>query len=384
MSDAVLDELLRARVKLMIDQPLIGQMILHLELKDASTWCPTAATDGKHFFYNRDFIKSLDRPRLLFLTAHEVYHCILDHIFRRGDRDKGLWNMAIDFLVNDSLVKANIGTMPEGGLYDPDYSSDIYTAEELYTLLEKKCVTVKAPLDMHLEGNGGDSQGEQGEGPPTLTDDEIADIRDSIRATFLQAADQVGKVPAGLERLLNSLRAAKIDWRHMLDTVLRSTIKHDYTYTRLSRRSWSSGLVLPGQDVMDKVVAVAFLDGSASTTQEMVTDFLSECKGILSTFRDFELTLGTFDTEVYNVVVYTPENADDIDHYDFHGGGGTAPSCCWDYMEAHDIVPHKLMIFTDGWVENDWGREHWCDTLFIVHSNHIIAPYGVTLIYEAR
>lgn len=355
MSDRVLDALLRARVKLMIDQPLIGQMILHLELKDASTWCPTAATDGKYFYYNRDFIESLDRPRLLFLTAHEVYHCVLDHIFRRGERDKGLWNMAIDFLVNDSLVKAKIGTMPEDGLYDPEYSSDEYTSEELYALLEKKCVPVQMPLDMHLEG-GGDSPGEQGDGPPALTEDEIADIRDSIRATFLQAADQVGKVPAGLERLLNSLRAAKIDWRHMLDTVLRSTIKHDYTYTRLSRRSWSGGLVLPGQDVMDKVVAVAFLDGSASTTQDMVTDFLAECKGILSTFRDFELTVGTFDTQVYNVVVYTPENADDIDHYGFYGGGGTAPSCCWDYMEANDIMPHKLIIFTDGWVENDWGR----------------------------
>ena len=382
MSDRILDELLRARVKLMIDQPLIGQMILHLELRDATKWCPTAATDGKYFYYNRDFIAMLDRPRLLFLTAHEVYHCILDHIFRRGDRDPGLWNMAIDFLVNDSLMKANIGTMPEDGLYDPQYSSDKYTAEELYTLLEKKGVPVKMPLDVHLEG--GDSQSGEEDGRPVLTEDEIKDIRDAIRASLLQAADQVGKMPAGLERLLNSLRASKIDWRHMLDTVLRSTIKHDYTYTRPSRRSWSTELVLPGQDVMDKVTAVAFLDGSSSTTLEMVTDFLSECKGIVSTFRDFELTIGTFDTEVYNVVVYTPENADDIDRYEFYGDGGTVPSCCWDYMEEHDIMPHKLIIFTDGLVNNDWGREHWCDTLFVIHSHNIIAPYGVTVPYEAR
>ena len=172
----------------------------------------------------------------------------------------------------------------------------------------------------------------------------------------------------------------------MLDNVLRSAIKFDYTYTKRSRRSYSSRLILPGRNIMDKVSAVAWLDGSGSTTQEMVTDFLSECKGIMNTFRDFELTIGTFDTEVYSVMKYTPDNADEIDSYPFKGGGGTAPSACWDYMKENEMEPHRILLFTDGLVGSDWGDEDFgVDCLFIVHSNpRIVSPWGRTVSYEPR
>ena len=118
---------------------------------------------------------------------------------------------------------------------------------------------------------------------------------------------------------------------------------------------------------------------------EMITDFLAECRGIMQTFRDFKLTVMTFDTRVYNVQEFTPDNADDIDRYDFHGGGGTSPSCCWRYMREHDIMPHKLLVFTDGYVGIDWGDPDFSDTLFIIHSNPTAkAPYGQTTHYEPR
>jgi len=116
----------------------------------------------------------------------------------------------------------------------------------------------------------------------------------------------------------------------------------------------------------------------------MIQDFLSECQGIISMFRDFKLTVMTFDTEVYNVVEFTPDNADEIAQYEFYGEGGTAPSCCWTYMREHDIVPDQLLVFTDGLVGLDWGIEGFCDTLFIIHSNRVIAPHGRTVHYEPR
>jgi predicted metal-dependent peptidase len=376
------DAILRARVKMLLEYPLFGQPLLHLQPQPV-TWCATAATDGIHLFYNPEFILTLDRPRLVFLLAHETLHCILGHLFRRGNRDKAYWGMAVDFIVNDVLIKAKIGTFIEGGLHSREYDSDTMTAEEVYDLLERKQVTVQMPLDTHLEASGEGEQG-AGDGPPKLTEQQIQDIRGTMRTIFLQAAEQAGKLPAGLQRMLNELRNPKIDWRAMLDVVLRSTMRHDYTYSRVSRRSWTSGLVLPGQDVMDRVVAFAFLDGSSSTTQEMVTDFLSECKAIVTTFPDFELTIATFDTEVYNVVVYTPENADDIERYQFKGGGGTRLSCCWEYLHEHNIIPHQLLIFSDGLVDNDWGEPDYCDTLFIIHTYDIIAPYGVTVSYARQ
>ena len=421
-TDPVVKEIEAARIKLIIEWPIFGSIVLHLELKEVD-WCPTAATDGKYFYYNREFVKKLDKAQLLFLTAHEILHCIYDHIFRKGSRDKDLWNMAADFIVNWTLIhtfdshKKAIGRKIENVppvtsiCYDPEYT-DEFSVEELYALLEKKQVKIQMPLDMHLDGDGGDGDGQPKEGKgqaqdgdkegdgegdkdgkgkmPKLSQEEKDTIRENIRASLIQAAQQQanfepGSVPAGIQRLIDRLLEPKIDWRQMLDTVLRSAIKYDYTYTKKSRRSYSTNIILPGRNIMDKVVAMAFLDGSGSTTKEMVTDFLSECKGIMNTFRDFELTIATFDTKIYGVTVYTPDNTDEIDDYPFQGGGGTAPSCCWDYMKENEIKPHKILLFTDGYVGNDWGEEDYADTLFIIHSNpRVTAPYGQTCHYEPR
>ena len=65
-----------------------------------------------------------------------------------------------DYLVNDLLIKSRIGKPIKTALYDPKYSSDDYTAEQLYALLEKQVVKIQMPLDMHLDGDGGDADDE--------------------------------------------------------------------------------------------------------------------------------------------------------------------------------------------------------------------------------
>ncbi len=329
----------------------------------------------------------------------------MDHIYRRGHRNKDLWNIAVDLQVNYTLIHTKndkgetlgkkIANVPPvvDIIYDPAYT-DEFSSEEIYALLERDVtkIKIKIPLDMHLdpEGSGGEGEKENDkDGPPRYSAEEIEQIRDNIRATLIEAAQQPnvdpGKLPAGIRRMLNRLLEPKIDWRQMLDNVIRSSIKYDHTYLRLSRRYFTTGFILPGQEVLDKVVVTAFLDGSGSTTQAMVTDFLSECKGIIESFPDFELTIGTFDTQVYEVRTYTPDNADEIDHYPFTGGGGTMPSCCWEYMKKHDIVPQRLLIFTDGHVGTDWGEKDYCETLFIIHSNPTIkAPFGKVCYFEPR
>src|ERR1017187_4810310 len=131
-TDPVVKEIEAARIKMIIEWHIFGSIVLHLELKEVD-WCPTAATDGKYFYYNREFVKKLDKAQLLFLTAHEILHCIYDHIFRKGSRDKDLWNMAADFIVNWTLIhtfdshKKAIGRKIENVTlvtficYDPEY-----------------------------------------------------------------------------------------------------------------------------------------------------------------------------------------------------------------------------------------------------------------------
>ena len=51
----VLDKIIVARVGLLLRHPFFGNMATRLVIKEASDWCPTAATDGRHLFYSVPF-----------------------------------------------------------------------------------------------------------------------------------------------------------------------------------------------------------------------------------------------------------------------------------------------------------------------------------------
>jgi predicted metal-dependent peptidase len=154
MSDPVVQAIVAARVSLLFNQPFFGNLATRMELVDATKWCKTAATDGRKLYYNREFIKALTDAELLFLIGHEVLHCVYDHLGRKGGREHGLWNMANDYIVNDTLKKEGVGDMPKGGLHDKRYTDEM-TSEEVYRLLEQNQTKVEMTLDEHL-GDGGD------------------------------------------------------------------------------------------------------------------------------------------------------------------------------------------------------------------------------------
>lgn len=396
LSDPVVKTIVGARVQLLLKAPFFGNLATRLILKDASSWCKTAATDGRHLYYNREFIKSLTQAELLFLLGHEVLHCVYDHLGRRGARDAKIWNMANDYIVNYTLVEEKLGTMPSSGLYDKKYTDEM-TSEEVYQDLMKNSTVIKMTLDEHIDPATGKSDGPGGEvevrvmgtdGPPTLSDEEIEQIRNEIKAATIQAAQSVeaGKVPAGVRRLIKSITAPKMDWRAMLETHLQSTIRDDYTFQRMNRRSWSLGAILPGSSLLDTIDIAVAIDTSGSMTEEMLRDFLGEVKGIMEAFPDFRLTLFTFDTQVYGLKVFTPDNLNDIMLYDPKGGGGTVFNVCWEFMMDNDIQPERFVMFTDGYDSGDCGLSHenYCETLFVIYGGYrnFDPGFGQTAFYE--
>lgn len=420
MGDPVVDEIVKARVSLLFNAPFFGNLATRMKLIDATKWCKTAATDGRNFYYNREFIKALTPDELLFLIGHEVLHCVYDHLGRKGSREHKLWNMANDYIVNYTLVKEKLGSMPKMGLYSDKYTDEM-TSEEVYRLLEQNSTTVKMTLDEHLEmdGSDGDGDGEGGggsggsvsvtvmgdeNGPPKLTEEDKTKIRNEIKAAVINAAQAVGagSVPAGVKRLIEDFTNPIMDWRTLLEMHIQSSIKDDYTFQQPSKRSWglngSIRCIFPGQKFKDSVDVAVCIDTSGSMTDHMLRDFLSETKGIMETFDDFKLTLWTFDTRVYNPQVFTMNNIDEILNYDPQGGGGTMFECNWEFMRdpagygfpdvegiEESIEPKKFVMFTDGYPCGGWcppGDEEYCDTLFVVHGNTtIVAPFGMTAYY---
>ena len=396
---AVREKLITARIALLLKAPFFGNLATRLKLVNADEWCPTAATDGRKFYYNSEFINKMPTKQVEFLMGHEVLHCVYDHMGRRGDRDPRVWNIADDYCVNQDLLDQRIGEKIPVGLFDSKYKG--WSAEEVYDDLMKNAKKIsiddleKMLLDEHLDGEGdgdgnSDSEGQGGEGKdgkgrPKLSEEEKKQIRDEIKEAMMAAAQtcSAGQLPSGVKRLIKDLTAPQLDWRTLLQQQIQSTMRTDYTWARASRKGWDMDAVMPGSDFDKEIDICVTVDASGSMTDNMLRDILSEIKGIMESYTNFRLHLWSFDTAVYNAQVFTPENLDEIMEWEVGGGGGTSFECNWEYMRDNDIVPKKFVMFTDGYPNDGWGEEEYCDTLFIIHgSTTIEAPFGITAYYE--
>lgn len=65
---------------------------------------PTAATDGKRYYWNPKFVLKQSRIGLRIICGHEAWHAIYMHPQRRGSRLPKLWNIAVDFIVNGMVM----------------------------------------------------------------------------------------------------------------------------------------------------------------------------------------------------------------------------------------------------------------------------------------
>jgi len=399
--DPIQEKLTTARVGLLLKAPFFGNMATRMKLIDASDWCPTAATDGRGFYYNRNFVEQLSVKKLEFLFGHEILHCVLDHFGRKGSRHHTLSNIAQDYAVNQILVDERVGEkITEVDIcYDSQYRGmaweEIYDklyadAEANGKSLEEFIQELDDILDEHMEvgeeGEGGSGKkGEEGEGKgkPRISKEEAQKIKDEIKEAMIQSAQAAGagKVPGQIQRLIKDLTEPKMNWREVLRMNIQSIVRNDYSFSRPNRKSWHTGAILPGM-MNDETIDVAIaIDMSGSIGDEDAKTFLSEVKGIMDQYEDYKIDIWCFDTEIYNPATFTSD--DDLMEYEPMGGGGTEFMVNWEYMKENDIQPKKFIMFTDGYPWGSWGDEDYCDTLFIVKGNESAeAPFGQTVIYE--
>jgi predicted metal-dependent peptidase len=399
MLDPLIDKLTTARVGLLLKAPFFGNMATRMKLIEADEWCPTAATNGRNFYYNTEFVKKLSVKKLEFLFGHEILHCVFDHFGRVGSRDRMLSNIAQDYAVNQILVDERIGEkITEVQIcYDPKYRGKAW--EEIYDELYEKAEKIPMEdllkqlgdlLDEHINEDGS-SPGKEGEGKdgkggkPGMTKEEAQAIKDEIKEAMIQAAAAAGagKTPAGIMRMIKDMTEPKMNWREIVNQEIQSIVRNDYSFTRPNRKSMHSGAILPGMKEATTIDIGVTIDMSGSIGQEDATVFLSEVKGIVDQYEDFKINLWCFDTEIYNHKEITHDNSHDLMDYEPQGGGGTDFMANWEFMKEQGIEPKKLIMFTDGYPCGDWGDPDYCDTIFIVKGNtQAEAPFGQTIIYE--
>jgi|TARA_B110000908_G_scaffold167633_1_gene220927 predicted metal-dependent peptidase len=403
MREEVHDRVIIARVGLLLRHPFFGNMATRMRVQSCDDWCPTAATDGRNLYYNTQFFNMLSNKQIEFVIAHEILHCVFDHIVRREDRDAQIYNIACDYLVNNVLVRDKIGERVDQIQIFQDFKYDGWASEEVYDDIfekydEEDLKQLGQLLDEHVDwekdgdsANGkapgaGDKEGE-GEGRPTYSKDELKKIRDEIKESMITSAQSAGagNTPGEISRMIKELTEPKMNWRELLRQQIQSTIKSDFTFSRPSRKGWHTGAILPGMNFQDTIDLCIGVDMSGSIRNTQAADFLGEVKGIMDEYQDYKIKLWCFDTDVYNEEDFSADGGTDITDYEILGGGGTDFDANWTYMKQHDIQPKKFIMFTDGYPFGSWGDEDYCDTIFVIHSHrdkNLQAPFGMTAHYE--
>ena len=404
----VLDRIIVARVGLLLRHPFFGNMATRLRILAADDWLGTAAVDGRNLYYNTQFFNAMNNKEIEFVVAHEILHMVFDHIGRREDRNPMIYNISADYIVNNTLVRDRIGTIPSIVQCYQDFKYEGWTSEEVYDDVyeeakkngEEYLKQLGEMLDEHLDmedGDEGSSDGDMGEdgngnatsgSKPTYSKEEEKQIKDEIKENMISAAQSAGagNVPGAVARMIKELTEPKMNWREIIRQSVQSTIRSDYTFSRPSRKGQMSGAVLPSMDFQDTIDIACCIDMSGSIGEVQGKDFLGEVQGIMEEFPDYNIKVWCFDTQVYNEEDFEANDGKDLLDYELMGGGGTDFMANWTYMKEQEYVPKKLIMFTDGYAWDSWGDPDYCDTVFVIHSNrdkNLEGPFGTSVHYDA-
>lgn len=371
-------QITKARIAMQIHHPFFGYLATSLEpVAKPEMKPPTMATDGTHLFYHPDFVLNIPLSQLSGVIAHEIGHIILNHIPRRQTREPKRWNLAADYADNELVLKDGF-VLPEGCLYKEDYAEK--SVETIYNELPVKYVDVAVTLDSHEEWNGwggnGKDQGDQGD---QGIDDMMPDIEQQWRERVAQAVTQArmrGKVPAHIEQLVGDLLQPRLDWKTILQDMITSCAKSDFTFTRANKKHLWRGIYLPGMTGTEIRIAVV-IDSSGSISDEEIVEFLSEVQGICEAYDDYTIWLYVCDARIHQR--FELHLGDPLPQT-VQGRGGT------DFREplkeAEDKPITSLVYFTDLYGTFPDKEPHY--PVIWVSTTDAKAPWGFVIKYPQK
>jgi predicted metal-dependent peptidase len=109
---------------------------------------PTAATDGKRYYWNPKFVIRQSRIGLRIICAHEAWHAIYMHPSRRGSRIPKLWNIAVDYIVNGTVMDDFRARKMEPGETFTKHLGRFMTLKDYAELLKNPFATIKGFEDL--------------------------------------------------------------------------------------------------------------------------------------------------------------------------------------------------------------------------------------------
>lgn len=376
----------------------------------------TMAVDARGtLYYVPEFVLQLTDKELAAIVTHEVIHLAFNHTIRAGGREPNLWNIAIDIVDNYMIQQfpqitlpkqMNIESMdekgqktsttanfyiPSGDEIDIDLGGKPFkvtnignkTSEEIYTELLQEVIKNQDknsgapqynPITIHLFGDQeGDDQDEDNDGNGQgngFSKEELEQLSEEwkqrLSTAVTQAQSSRGDLPSNLQREFDDLMNPKAPWYVLLYKYIEALTPKDYTWMRFSKKSIAARTILPGI-LKEGIEIVTHVDTSGSMSADMITECISEIKGICQSFPELKLTFINGDTDIHIVQEFDgvdPRSV--IEKLKLEGGGGTSHIPVAKWLKEHKPKAKVIVCLTDGYTAFPQQKDTFCDWLWCV------------------
>jgi len=374
-------KMIKARANLVMGHPFFGTLALRMKMEPDEQVKGGAVTDGVVIRYNPEIVDKLPLSKVQGLIAATVMHPALLHHTRRGHRDLNKWNTAADYATHSMLVKAGFD-LPDEAKINAAYEG--MTPEQIYPMLPDE------PGDGGGDGGGGggggnnnggvqDSPNSQNKGSSAGQQaNEEAEWKVAL-AQAAHVAKQQGKLPADIERMIETTLEAVMPWKALLHRFATEKCNDDFSWSRGNRRFVAQGLYLPSrqsQDCIDTIVVA--IDTSGSIGQKELDEFGGEVTGIHGELRPKRLIVIYCDSRINHIDTFGP---DDEVTFKLHGGGGTDFRPPFAYLDEQQITPKCFVYLTDGYGSFPDQEPHF-PTLWCINNAQVVPPHGEHLVVE--
>lgn len=386
------------------------------EVIDAETYGKmfTAYTDGINKVYCKEHIAEYKtESELRSLVLHENLHVALKQIPRHRDllHDNMILNYAMDFVVND-VIKNTVGTvghnkeplvtLDDGSwIYHPMFHN--WSVRRVYEYLKKR----KEELDKaDQDGNqpqpcpqqNNSSTNSEGKNETDIdealrnmdkgkddhvftevkemTTEELKELEDKVDRALRQGGMLAGRMGASIPRVIGDLLETKVDWREVFREFVQSAMrgKDEYTWRKMNKSYLANNMYLPSMHSETMGELIVAIDTSGSIDNEQISEFASELASICETCSPDKVRVLWWDTKVHGEQVFEGNYDDIAKMLKPKGGGGTHVGCVSDYIIKSSINAEALVIFTDGYVENNPKWEVTTPTMWFVTQNSSFVP----------
>jgi predicted metal-dependent peptidase len=363
----------RARIQLMLRHNYLASATARLKFRIIDEpWCRTMATDGFNIFVNEAFASSLTEDEVIGVIAHEVMHCVLGHIDRRGNRRPDVWNIAIDYATNLMLSNAGV-TLPKIGLLDQDYKG--MTAEDIYTritdLPKEKLDELLAGVGLLAEASSGSEDGS--DGTPGAFRDVHLDLGD-LHGQWARVEDfpteaerhrlrrawqselkskMPGTASGSFASEIDRAGRQEINWREFFSRFVTGLRRDDYRMYPANKKHIWRQVYLPsfGSPGPDHIIITVDTSGSmdASILGKIITEIDSARQ-----MCGCKLTILQCDTHIKHAESFDPWELlnREFKTMRMHGRGGTSFSAPFEWVEQYvrsgHPQPDAMIYMTDG------------------------------------